>query len=172
MWLKILGSFIIIATSTYIGFSLAARYAERPRQIRQLISCLSALESHINYVAIPLPEALLQCTCGIIGPVAEFFHTTSTLLVKSRCLTPQAAMDQALKESEQLIFNQPEREIIAAFSANLGSMDREEQNKSLELVQEQLSRIQYDAEKLCEQNVKMYRYLGICSGLAIVIILV
>lgn len=172
MWLKILGSLLIVVAGTCLGFSIAARYAERPRQIRQLISCLSALKSHINYVAVPLPEALSQCTSGVTGPVADFFHTMSSLLLANGWLTPQAAMDQALIESKQLVFNQPEREILAAFSANLGSMDREEQHKSLELTHEQLSRIQFEAEKLCEQNVKMYRYLGICGSLAIVIILV
>jgi stage III sporulation protein AB len=172
MWLKILGSIMVMVTATYLGFSLASRYAERPRQIRQLISCLSALKSHINYVAIPLPEALSQCTCGIVGPVADFFQSTSLLLSDNGWLTPQAAMVQALEESKQLVLNQPEKEILTIFSANLGSMDREEQHKSLELVHEQLSRIQQDAETLCEQNVKMYRYLGVCGGLAIVIILV
>jgi len=170
MWLKIIGSIIIIFTSTYIGFSLASRYAERPHQIRQLISCLSALKSLINYVAVPLPEALSQCTCGLVGPVTDFFHKTSILLHNGR-LTPQAAMDQALKDSKQLVFTQAEREILTSFSATLGSMDREEQHKSLELIHEQLFRIQKDAEIRCEQNVKMYRYLGVCSGLAIVIIL-
>lgn len=171
MWLKFFGSIMIVIACTGMGLSLAARYAERPRQIRQLISCLSALKSHINYVAIPLPAALSECTCGITGPVADFFHTMSLLLLHNGWLTPQAAMEQALKDSKHLVFNQPEREILAVFSANLGSMDREEQHKSLELVQEQLARIQQEAEKLSENNVKMYRYLGVCSGLAIVIIL-
>jgi stage III sporulation protein AB len=172
MWLKILGSILIIITSTYIGFSLASRYAERPRQIRQLISCLSALKSHITYAAVPLPEALSQCTCGLTGPVADFFHTTSLLLLHNAWLTPQAAIAQVLKDSKQLVFNQPEWELLTSFSATLGSMDRTEQQKSLELIHDQLSRIQQDAETRCEQNVKMYRYLGVCSGLAIVIILV
>lgn len=172
MWLKILGSLLIVVAGTCIGFNVAARFAERPHQIRQIISCLSALKSQINYVAVPLPEALAQCTSGIVGPVADFFHTMSSLLLTNGWLTPQAAMEQALDESKQLVLNQPEREILAVFSANLGGMDREEQHKSLELVHEQLSRIQFEAEKLCEQNVKMYRYLGICSSLAVVIILV
>lgn len=172
MWLKLLGSIIILITSTYIGFGLASRYAERPRQIRQLISCLSALKSHINYAAVPLPEALSQCTCGLTGPVADFFHTTAILLSHSAWLTPQDAINQVLKNSSQLVFNQPEKELLASFSATLGSMDRNEQQKSFELIHEQLSRIQHEAETRCEQNVKMYRYLGVCSGLAIVIILV
>lgn len=172
MWLKILGSLMIVIASTSLGFNLAVRYVERPRQIRQLISCLSALKSHINYVAIPLPEALSRCTGGITGPVAELFHTMAWLLVNKGWLTPQAALDQALKQSNKLALNKAEREVLAVFSANLGGMNREEQHKSLDLAHEQLSRIQYEAEKLCDQNVKMYRYLGVCSGLAIIIILV
>ncbi|HWR07416.1 stage III sporulation protein SpoIIIAB [Sporomusa sp.] len=171
MWLKILGSLMVVTAGACIGFSLAARYVERPRQIRQLISCLSALKSHINYVAVPLPEALSQCTGGINGPVANLFHTMSELLANG-WLTPQAAMSQAMKETDRLVLSKPEQEVLAVFSANLGGMNREEQHKSLDLVHEQLSRIQYEAEKLCDQNVKMYRYLGVCGGLAVVIVLV
>ena len=171
MWLKIFGSLLVIAASAAIGFSLAARYAERPRQIRQLISCLSSLKSHINYAALPLPEALSKCTAGVTGPIADLFHTMSGILVSHGWLTPQAAMNQALAESAMLVLRRPEKEILAVFSANLGGMNREEQHKSLDLAHEQLSRLQYEAEKLCDQNVKMYRYLGICSGLGVVIIL-
>lgn len=172
MWLKMLGSLLVIVASVSIGFKLAEQYAERPRQIRQLISCLSALKSHINYTAIPLPDALTQCTGGIAGPVAELFHNMASILVNNGWLTPQAALKQALTESDKLALSQPEKEVLAVFSANLGGMNREEQHKSLDLAQEQLARIQYEAERLCEQNVKMYRYLGICGGLAVVIILV
>jgi stage III sporulation protein AB len=172
MWLKILGSFMVVIAGACIGFSLAACYVERPRQIRQLISCLSALKSHINYVAVPLPEALSQCTGGISGPVANLFHAMSELLKNNGWLTPQAAMVQAMKETDCLVLSKPEREIMAVFSANLGGMNREEQHKSLDLVHEQLSRIQYEAEKICEQNAKMYRYLGVCGGVAVVIVLV
>lgn len=171
MWLKIFGSLMIVSAGTCIGFNLAARYVERPRQIRQLISCLLALKSHINYSAMPLPEALFQCTGGITGPVADLFHTMSELLKKNGWLTPQAAMNQALVDVGQLVLRRQEREVLAVFSANLGGMNREEQHKSLDLVHEQLSRIQYEAEKLCEQNVKMYRYLGICGALAVIIVL-
>lgn len=172
MWLKLLGSVMVITASTIMGFNLARQYAERPNQIRQLISCLSALKSHINYVATPLPEALSRCTSGITGPIAELFQSMASLLVRNGWLTPQAALDQALKETNKIVLSKAEREVLAVFSANLGGMNREEQHKSLDLVHEQLSRIQYEAEKLCEQNVKMYRYLGVCSGLVIVIIFV
>ena len=172
MWLKILGSLLVVIAGACIGFSLAGRYVERPRQIRQIISCLSALKSHINYVAIPLPEALAQCTSGITGPVADLFQTMSALLQAKGWLTPQAAMLQALAETDRLVLNKPEREIMAVFSANLGGMNREEQHKSLDLVHEQLSRVQYEAENICEQNARMYRYLGVCGGLAVVIVLV
>lgn len=171
MWLKILGSCMVVTAGAAIGFSLAARYAERPRQIRQLISCLAALKSHINYAAEPLPAALVKCSGGVTGPVAELFQAMAGILAAHGWLTPQAAMLEALKKSTGLVLRNPEREVLTVFSANLGGMNREEQHKSLDLAQEQLSRIQYEAEKLCEQNVKMYRYLGICGGLGVVIIL-
>ncbi len=172
MWLKIIGSLMVITATACIGFNLAAQYIERPKQIRQLISCLSALKSHINYAATPLPEALHICTNGITGPVADLFHIMSELLTANGWMTPRAAMEQSFNEVNNLVLKKSEQEILAVFSANLGGMNREEQQKSLNLAHEQLSRIQYEAEKLCEQNVKMYRYLGICGGLIVVIVLV
>ncbi|WP_371370775.1 stage III sporulation protein SpoIIIAB [Sporomusa aerivorans] len=172
MWLKIVGSLMVVIAGATIGFNLAARYVERPRQIRQLISCLASLKAHINYAALPLPEALSKCTGGVSGPVADLFQAMGRILVTNGWLTPQAAMNQALTETTKLVLRKPEKEVLAVFSANLGGMNREEQHKSLDLAHEQLSLIQCEAEKLCEQNVKMYRYLGICGGLGVVIILI
>lgn len=173
MWLKIIGSLIIITVGTAIGFGLARQLSERPRQIRQIIRCITSLKSYIGYVATPLPEALLNCARGTQGPIAEFFDKVANILEENGWMTPQEAIKQALTDGEgRLTLEDPEREILFVLGANLGGTSREEQQEYLNMVLGQLSHIEKEAVKQHEQNARMYRYLGICGGLAVVILLI
>ncbi len=172
MWLKIFGSTLVVIAGTLIGFQMAARCSERPRQIRQIIGCLASLKSYINYVAMPLPDALDRCVTGTEGPVAELFTNVADILQCNGWMTPQEAIDQALVQAKgKLVLCKPETEILAALGANLGYVSREEQEKYLDMVQQQLAQIESDAIKIRDQNTKMYRYLGVCGSLAVIILL-
>lgn len=173
MWLKLMGSALVVAAGTCIGFTLAGRYAERPQQIRQLISCLTALKSYVGYVSMPLPEALVRSAHGVEGPVREFMEHTAETLKKSGWLSPREAMASALqKVGPRLVFHRPESELCLLLGSNLGFTNREEQQKYLTMVVDELQKIEQDSIKLRDQNVKMYRYLGICGGMMIAILLV
>jgi stage III sporulation protein AB len=173
MWLKVIGSVLVVTAGTCIGFQLALRCSERPRQIRQIISCLVSLKSYINYAALPLPEALVRCASSAEGVVADLFHQTAAILQQKGWLTPQEALTQALGDLRaRLVLDKPELEALASLGANLGFTNREEQEKYLLLVQDELQTIERDAIQIRERNTKMYRYLGVCGGLALVILLV
>jgi len=78
-----------------------------------------------------------------------------------------------MKENASILaLENPEIELLLALGANLGSLNREEQQKYLSMVQDELRKIELEAVKLREQNVKMYCYLGVCGSLALVILLV
>jgi stage III sporulation protein AB len=173
MWLKLTGSTLILAASIAIGFHLAWRYAERPRQIRQLLSCLAALQSYICFSAMPLSDALRLCAGGIEGPVARLFHLTGCALADNVQLTPQQAFWKNYQDMrKQLMLEKAEIEIIQLFSTNLGMLSREEQEKKLIMIQGQLQKVEQEAITARDPNMKMYRYLGVCGGLAAVIMLI
>jgi stage III sporulation protein AB len=171
MLLKILGSLFVILAGTALGYNIAARYTERPRQIRQLISCLASLKAYISYAAIPLPEALTSCTVGSSGAVSEFFLKTAHVLIERGWLSPGEAMEEARHKVSGLCLEPPEIELLAVLGANLGAIDRIEQEKYLNMIHEQLQQLETEAAHLSAQNSKMYRYLGICASLAIVVLL-
>nr|WP_092067313.1 stage III sporulation protein AB [Dendrosporobacter quercicolus]NSL46519.1 stage III sporulation protein AB [Dendrosporobacter quercicolus DSM 1736]SDL53999.1 stage III sporulation protein AB [Dendrosporobacter quercicolus] len=173
MWLKLIGSILVVTAATYCGFSLSRRCSERPQQLRQMISCIVSLKSYINYVSLPLPEALIKSTAGTDGAVAALFTETAAVLENNVWMKPQQAIAQALSSLEpRLALDKPEREILAMLGANLGSLNREEQSNYLDMIQEQLEKLEQEAVRSRDLNTKMYRYLGICSGLVIVILLV
>ena len=72
----------------------------------------------------------------------------------------------------QLAIDKPEKEILTILGANLGAMNREEQNKYITMIQEQLEKLEQEAVRKRDLNTKMYRYLGVCGGLVVVILLV
>lgn len=173
MWLKIAGSMLIVLTGSYIGFLMAARCRERPRQIGQLLSCLASLKSYINYVTMPLPEALSNCVNGVRGPIADMFLHMASKLKETGWLTPQEAIEDAMQHHRnRLALDIPEQEILAILGANLGLVNREEQYKYIGVIEAQLRKIEHEAVRYRDQNVKMYQYLGVCGSLMIVILLV
>ncbi len=173
MWLKLAGSILIVAAGAWTGFAVAGRYCERPRQIGQLIGCLTALQNYVNYASIPLPEALVNCGSQVDGPVRELFHHTARTLTACGWQSPRQALAGALEaQASRLALGDPEREVLLQLGANLGCTDRSEQHKYLAMVLDQLGQLEQESRRARDQNAKMYRYLGICGGLAVVILLV
>lgn len=173
MWLKLAGSGLIIAAGTAIGFSLASRYSERPRQVRQLIGALTALSAYVGYGSLPLAEALTRAADGLDGPVGELFRQAARIIAGRGWLTPRSAIEEALAEvGPRLAWYRAESEVLLQLAASLGSMSREEQQKQLAMTVEELRQIELEALRLRDANVKMYRYLGVCGALAVVILLI
>lgn len=173
MWLKLLGSCLVLTVGTTIGFKLAKRCIERPRQIRQIATCLVSLKSYISYACLPLSEALQRCTIGTQGVIADFFQALAVQLEQNGWMTPQEAMQHILKEyTGKLAVDQGEIEILLVMGSNLGSMNREEQVKYLDMTEKQLLKVELQAIEIQNRNTRMYRYLGICSSLAVIILLV
>lgn len=173
MWLKFTGSILVFLVCSYIGFQMASRCQARPRHLRQIISCLGSLRSYIVYASLPLHDAVAQCTNGIDGPVAIFFQKVADILKKETLLTPEEIIERVLNEMQgSLMLKSPEIEVLHVLGGNLGIMNCKEQDKYLSMVIEQLERFENEATRFRDLNTKMYRYLGICGGMAIVIILI
>lgn len=172
MWFKLVGALLIIIAGAYGGFQMAQRCNERPRQIRQIIGCMVSLKSSITYFSMPLSSALVKCTGGIEGVVADFFHKISSLIEGNHCLKPLDAIKHTL--SSQLpgfYLEANEKEILESWGANLGNTGMNEQEKYFDLVISQLLAVEQEAINLREKNVRMYRYLGVCGGVAVAILL-
>jgi len=173
MWLKLLGSILVLGAGTAIGFGLARGCCERPRQISQLLHCLTALKSYIGYVSMPLPQALERCAAGVVGPIGDFLRVAAEILEENRQVSPAMAIQEALKQAKgELYFQAAELDVLQAFGANLGILHHGEQENYLCLVQEQLDGIRLGAEAFRDRNCKLYRYLGLCSSLLIVIVMI
>lgn len=172
MLLKLIGSIFVIFAGSYLGFSMAQRYTKRPNHLRQVLSCIVALKSYMNYTAMPLSDGLMNCTIGVNQEVANFFTTTATLLKNDYLMSPQEAIRKSLEMyKNKLSLTKEDCEVLMLFGCHLGKMDREEQQKYLAMIQKRLEILENEAAILRDKNSKMYRYLGVCGSLMVVLLL-
>lgn len=172
MWLKCVGCLLIILAGSALGFRYANRYEERLQQIKQLTSCLTTLESYIEHVAMPLAKAFAQIVQGLEGPIAELFTRTALAMEHSRQLSPVDALEENFEQlKDDIRLEQPERELLLLLVTKLTVINSKGHSAYFSMTLKQLQDIEEQARQNQVVNVKMFRYLGICGSLILVILL-
>lgn len=172
MWIKLTGCLLIIIAGSTLGFRFASRYEERLNQIQQLINCLTTLESYIEHVAMPITQAFRQITQGMDGPIAVLFTEAAASMENARQLTPMMALQLAFdKLVDELRLEQTEEDLLLLFASNLVVINPKGHSPYFAMVLQQLRDIQEQARQNKASNAKMFRYLGICGSLVLVILL-
>ncbi|AJY77265.1 stage III sporulation protein SpoIIIAB [Paenibacillus beijingensis] len=170
---KWIGAILILAAGTMIGFLQAARFAERPRQLRQLAHALQRLETEIGYGYTPLPEALRRTAGHVPAPVASILSGAA-----ERLLAPEGpAFRECWEESvrscwPQTAMRSGEQAVLLRLGSALGLSDREDQIKHLRLAMLQLKAEEDAAKDDQARYEKMSKSLGILVAALVVILMV
>ena len=173
MILKMIGGLMIFVACSLIGIAASNRFSFRPKDIRRFRSSVQMLETEIIYGCTPLPQALNNISAKVEGPLKKFYSMISEDLSAGNSYSLDASWskgaDKLLKETRLKV---SDRELIGEFGKVLGSSDREDQKKHFQLFYIQLKQHEEVAEEERSKNEKMYKTLGILSGLVIFILLV
>ncbi len=165
------GALVVFATSR-VGFGVARGYRDRPRRLRTLQSLLQGLATEIAYGATPLPEAFARLAASSSPPVSRLFQAASTALKTPGTTAAEAwrqGLDQLTPDSALLT---SDLAIIEQLGSVLGLSDRQDQERHLLLAVQQLARAEAQAEDARSSNERMWRYLGVLSGILLVIVLI
>ncbi|MEI4829218.1 stage III sporulation protein SpoIIIAB [Bacillus sp. FJAT-53711] len=169
--IKFLGAALILAVSTFFGFSYAKKYSERPRQLRLLKAALQSLEAEIMYGHTPLSEAAARLEKQMPKPLNWLFHSFHERLERGEQTVREAWMDSLQENWKLTALKQTEYEILQQFGETLGQHDRESQQKHIRLCITHLEREEGEAKEMQIQYEKMMKSLGVLAGLLIVILL-
>lgn len=169
---KFIGGFLIISSTTLIGFSYGGRYSNRLNNLIYMEQCLKILETEIVYGAIPLPEALSSVYHKGNKKVSIIFEDIKNHLLENKKGDVFESFAHVINSSkDKLNFRKEDIEIILSLGRVLGSSDREDQEKNFKLILTQINVLQREAKLEKDKNEKMYKNLGVLTGIAIVIIL-
>lgn len=173
MLIKWIGGALVVFAGGCIGFTMASRCAARPEHLRQILSAVVSLRSYMSYAASPLSEGLARCAAGTNRLVAGFFLRAAELLRENYTMTPKEAVERALTEyARPLALKKEDCDTLLLFGCNLGSMDKKEQASYLTMIEKRLAILEREAAARRDADSKMYRYLGVCCSLMVVLLLI
>jgi stage III sporulation protein AB len=174
--IKFAGIILILFAGTMIGFVQAARYAARPRQIRQLLHALQRLETEISYGQTPLPEALIRISGMVKQPLTSLFATISRSLLKESAGSGETVREYwesaVLAHWPSTAMKNAEKEALLRLGATIGGSGREDQIKHIRLAMIQLQAEESTARDDQQRYEKLSRSLGMLGAALVVILMI
>lgn len=170
--IKIIGAFLIILSTTLIGFYYGKSYSNRLNNLIYLEQCIKILETEIVYAAVPLPEALTNVYYKGNKKISFIFEEIRNHLLKNKKGDVYNSFFHVVNSiKDKINFKEEDVELMLSLGRMLGSSDREDQEKNFRLVLNQILILEKEAKLARDKNEKMFKNLGVLTGIAIVIIL-
>ncbi|NMB34154.1 MAG: stage III sporulation protein AB [Clostridium sp.] len=172
MTLKIIGSIIVLLSSSLLGYIYSKRSSDRPKDLRAIQGLLQMLENEMSFLSNVLTEAFTKIYQYNDEDVTIFFEDTVKIINSDIGVNACEAWEKAVKGNlGRTSLNNEDEKILLSFGKMLGKSDIEGQIKNIRLTLNQLGMQERKAEELRKKNESMYKSLGILGGLAIIILL-
>lgn len=168
IFLKMIILILIFITSTLIGMMLSKKYVNRVKELREFKNALNMFGTKIKFTYEPIPSIFLEISEKITGNIGKIFQTAAEYMTET---TADIAWKKAL-DTAYTNMKTTDIDTIMGLGRLLGTTDVEGQLSEIKLVDEFLNKQLEDAEFEKRKNEKMYRTLGIVSGLTITILLI
>lgn len=158
----------IFGLAVYLGNSKANQYVNRLKELVCIKSMLNILENKIKFTQLPLKEIFKNiaenCSEKNIKNIFQILAIkTNTNIYKSW---------ENIINNEETNLTDEDKKVLIDMGKILGITDVDGQVSNIKITSSFIDRQIEKAEKEKEKNVKMFRTLGIVSGLAITIILI
>ena len=169
---KFIGALFVLFAGTMIGFQQAAKFAERPKQLRQLVHMLQRLITEIGYGHTLLPEALKRAASTAKGPIAIMFTEAANGLLESSELSFEEHWKAAIKKYwSHTSMRSNEQAVLYRLGTSLGISDTEDQIKNLQLAIDQIKLEDQAAREEQGRYEAMWKSLGVLTAVLIIILM-
>ena len=141
-------------------------------QTLALIDALLRIRHELQYRLTPLPEIFAALGGSRNREIADFFSCLASMLSAQQTCTLSYACRQALAQTHGLSLSSAARGTLLSLFDSLGKYDLEGSVQALDLA---LSRLREEARTLqngAAARCRTYLTLGVCTGLAVAVILI
>lgn len=171
--LKIIFIICIFSITTYIGFVYGDTFRKRQEELKEILKSLTILQNEVVYGATPLPEALQKLAYKLCEPFSFLVETVAAHLVKGDVESVYHGVIKEFNKLENKFYlYEDDKKIMRDFFKSLGDSGVYGQEKIFSLAIEGIKINLKDADEFAKKNVKLYRYLGICFGAMISILII
>lgn len=169
MSLKWIGAVLVIVGCGGFGFSLAAAHRRETRLLRELRRGLQFMRNELQYRLTPLPELCRKTGKETGGLLRQIFWNLAQELDSRTLPDVGDCMASALGSCREPLPGSL-RKLLLRLGRSLGRFDLDGQIRGLEAIDTACG----DELKLLEKNrdirLRNYQTLGLCAGVALVIL--
>ncbi len=170
MTVKIIGAVMVIIACGGYGFSLAAGCRREEKLLMRMLQILQWMQSELEYRLTPLPQLCLQISEQCEGGLKKVFAGLAMELENQISPDASCCMEAALAKVREL--PQSARGLLVSLGRGLGRFDLDGQVRELEAVHLQCASELEEFQSHRDQRIRSYQTLGICAGIALVILFI
>lgn len=171
--IKFLSSIGIFLSCTLIGQFYGNKYSSRLSNLIYLEQCIKILETEIIFGATPMPDALHNVYKKGNRKVSYIFEIIKEDLLFKK---PNNLINSFLTVEDmlysELSLKKQDVELFLSLGRVLGTSDRNDQEKNFIFTLNQIRNQIAEAKEEKYKNEKLYKSLGIISGLVLIILLI
>ena len=168
----ILVKFLILALlliiTSWLGIILSKRYSNRVKELKQIKTGLNIIENKMKFTYEPIPEIFKEVSLKLTGSISDIFKTSYESMNN---IDAGKAWETSI-DVANCNLNKEDKDVIKGLGKLLGKTDVDGQISQLNLITEFLNTQIEQAEAEREKGEKLYKKLGVISGLMIVIALI
>lgn len=165
IFIKSINLILVLLICTYLGIQKAKVYEKRYKELQYFQSALNMFKSKLEFTYEPINNIFSDISKIIYNGSSNIFLNT----IENKENLNLAWMNSVENNNQ---FNDEDKDIIKTFGKLLGKTDIKGQVSEIELMQNLIEKQISNAELEKNKNVKLYKTMGIISGLGICIILI
>ncbi len=163
---------IVLIGSSFLGYLLANRYKSRVNELSDFLVALDIFETKIKYTYDSLTTTFLYIADNMKTKIYRIFYITAEEIKNNKNDSAGESFKKTI-DGEKIFLNltKEDIEVVKSLGVSLGQTDLEGQLKNIELVRTSVKKQLEDARNEKNKNYKLYRNMGVLSGLIIIIII-
>lgn len=169
MILKLLGSAFIIISCFGFGFMIAAFHKKEVLSLKQLIYAIDFMACELQYRIPSLPELCRRTSEQCSGGLMKVFQNLSYELDDQLSPDVKCCMDYVLSQTVDI--PKETKCCLTLLGENLGRFDLPGQLKALASIKLECENRLHKMQKDSDIRLRSYRTLGLCGGIALIILL-
>lgn len=172
MIFKIIGVVLVIVSTTLMSLMFIKREKYHIEDLNDMKKALTIFKGDISFVSMPLAETFNSISTKTKGNIGKFFKKVSERLEERTGENAADIWEDVLYEfSGLLYFDDEDLEAFYSFGKILGYMDANQQMNNIDIALYYIKQKEDSLREKGIKNAKLYKSVGILSGLLIAVIL-
>ena len=168
--IKIVISIAILCITSYIGIELSSSLNRREKILVDMVTFLRLVKNEMKYMLSSLPEVFEKSRQGLNSIIKYSIGSIVVDMEKYGVESVDKSIQTNIDSIEELSVY--DKQVIISTLKNLGKGDIDTQSNIISNSIEILDRQVKEAKNKKESNTKVYRTVGVISGLLIIVIFI